>query len=291
MRASLLSPSAAISTGLATILASIVFTAGTTPSDAAAGLSLSLPAGQPVPPIIFVHGYKAAASPGVDLPVLPKVLMQTAAAEGREVIPVGYYVKDTNGPSIQKSGKAGATFSTGKQNGGNTNGTDIRHLAYQLAWWIYDNYSSKGLPVDLVGHSLGGLITRSMLFGLNTDKSYPPTLLVEDSVTVSTPHLGLAVTTTTGIGCAASATLQCTQLGNGSSYIKELKAKGRGPQGTGGTDWTAIGASTGDVASAAVITDMGANHVVVVAKSAHTDYFKVPSSIELILAAIRSSAA
>ena len=290
MRTPLLSPWATIGTGLATVLASILFSAGTNLSAASPGLALTLPEGQTVPPIIFVHGHKAAPSPGVDLPVLPKLLAQKAAAEGRHLIPVGYYVKDVNGPSIQKSGKAGATFSSGKQNGGNTNATDIRHLAYQLAWWIHDNYSSKGLPVDLVGHSMGGLITRSMLYGFNTDKSYPPVLLIEDSVTVSTPHLGLAVTTTTGVGCTATTSLQCTQMGDGSSYIKELKAKGRGPRGTGGTDWTAIGATKSDVASAKVLTDMGADHVVVLAKSAHTDYFKVASSIELILAAIRSSA-
>lgn len=237
-------------------------------------------------PILFVHGYEPSPNPGGDVTAFPRLLSEMATDSSRTVVPISYYVRDVNGPSVQSSGTAKAGFSSGKQKGGNTTHTDIRHLSYQLAWWIYDNYSSKGQPVDVIGHSMGGLIIRWMVYGLQADRSWPPVLLIEDAVTVSTPHLGLSPLKTTGLACVGS--LQCDQMRSSSSFIKELRAKGRGPRATGGTDWTAIAAQTGDLESAAVLTDMGADHVTLVTKSDHAAYFRVPSSVQLILDAVSS---
>ncbi|MFJ2591339.1 esterase/lipase family protein, partial [Streptomyces sp. NPDC087538] len=50
-------------------------------------------------------------------------------------------------------------------------------------------YSAKGQTVDLVGHSMGGLIIRAALAGYaKGDPTWPDTLYVEDVVTLGTPH-------------------------------------------------------------------------------------------------------
>lgn len=215
-------------------------------------------------------------------------MAQAASVEGSTLIPVGFYINDINGPSIQQSGdEISGPYVSGKRRGGNTTNTDIRHISYQLAWWIYDNYTVNGETVDLVGHSMGGLIIRYMIYGLSFEPKWPPALLIEDAVTVATPHLGIDPKSRTSFLCLNG--IQCSQFKAGSTFLKELSLKGRGPRATEGTDWTAIGAAKGDVASAHALTDMGADHVVIVPQSAHGDYFKVQSSIRLILDAVNRS--
>ncbi|HYV00871.1 MAG TPA: hypothetical protein VEM93_00790, partial [Actinomycetota bacterium] len=67
--------------------------------------------------------------------------------------------------------------------------TPLEHLGYHLAWYIYDHYTVDGQTVDLVGHSMGGLIIRYALTKAEEhDPDFPPGLLVEDIVTLETPH-------------------------------------------------------------------------------------------------------
>lgn len=82
----------------------------------------------------------------------------------------------------------------------------IEHLGCALAWYIYDTYTSKGIPVDVVAHSMGGLIIRDALGesgtavsggGCNTPANgnpncFPPPLMVDAVATVGTPHGGLS---------------------------------------------------------------------------------------------------
>ncbi|GHE27871.1 hypothetical protein GCM10017771_42790 [Streptomyces capitiformicae] len=106
----------------------------------------------------------------------------------------------------------------------------IDKLGKALANKIYSEYTSKGKSVDLVGHSMGGLVIRDALSGVAKKRpGYPSKLYVEDAVTLGTPHNG-----TWSSQCIYTA---CAQMKKGSTYIANLK---KNPQSAQGTDWTAI---------------------------------------------------
>jgi hypothetical protein len=108
----------------------------------------------------------------------------------------------------------------------------VKDVGADLAWEIYDHYSKYNVAVDVVGHSMGGLVARAALTGVSRgDPAFPPYLYVEDVVTLSSPHRG-----------APSASLclfqQCVDMRAGSAFHNWLFDA---PQGASGTDWTVIG--------------------------------------------------
>jgi PGAP1-like protein len=125
-------------------------------------------------------------------------------------------------------GHAGTTHS---------NNTSIRHLAWHLANYIATNFTAKGVAVDVVAHSMGGLMIRYALTKQGVDSF--PRLMVEDVVTLGSPHNGASFAALTG-------TTQGAEMEPGSTLIAWLKTWGMNPKGTGGTDWTVIG-SHGDL--------------------------------------------
>ena len=138
---------------------------------------------------------------------------------------VAFYTKDKNcntdlGNFINKSG-------------------NIDDIGKALAWNIYNRYTKKNKSVDAVGHSMGGLIIRAAITGVQKKlKGWPPRLYVEDVVTLSTPHTGASLARLCGG--------QCNDMAPGSSFLKWLS---KDPQSTQGTDWTLIGAHDDDVVS------------------------------------------
>jgi surface antigen len=89
----------------------------------------------------------------------------------------------------------GPDYGTG---GGYTWDPDL-YLSCLLAWYIEDNYSSKGRPVNVLAHSMGGLLIRAALAFSGPANSphhltgFPTTsLLVDYVVTVATPQGGLS---------------------------------------------------------------------------------------------------
>src|SRR5258706_526147 len=134
--------------------------------------------------------------------------------------------------------------------------TDLRHLAYHLAWFIYDNYSKTGQDVQIVAHSMGGLIVRWMLYAEANNATvgqgvFPPVLYVQDVYTISTPHNGTGYAFLGGF-------YQAQEMQTGSAFLNALNgsASGRNPQGTNGTDWTTMGNYPSD--SDFVVTDTSA---------------------------------
>jgi pimeloyl-ACP methyl ester carboxylesterase len=217
-------------------------------------------------PVVFVHGYiYSGACPGTDATKVFATAMSMLRTQGYTgpTESVSYYACDKNGPSIQTSGTPGTYFSSGKHsNGGNTNATDVRHIAYQLAWYLHGKYTSKGQAVSLVGHSMGGLIMRWALYQVQAGNPlFPPQLLVQDAVTISTPHGGILDSTGNVTWCFGG--IQCTQMKPGSAFLVELKAHGENPQGTGGTDWSALGSTKCDAMTAEQATDAGDVHKIV----------------------------
>jgi triacylglycerol esterase/lipase EstA (alpha/beta hydrolase family) len=80
-------------------------------------------------------------------------------------------------------------------NGKHTRNAHIRHLGYHLAWYIWDQYTSKGYTVQIVAHSMGGLMARYAISKVESGAAdFPPYLYVEDVVTAGTPHQRLIAT-------------------------------------------------------------------------------------------------
>src|SRR5262245_32876665 len=78
-----------------------------------------------------------------------------------------------------------------------TNQESFRHVACNLAWYIWDTYTQYGRNVNVVAHSAGGVVIQWALYGVYnqlTDSSgvvaFPPALIVHNVVTGSSPHGG-----------------------------------------------------------------------------------------------------
>jgi pimeloyl-ACP methyl ester carboxylesterase len=115
------------------------------------------------------------------------------------------------------------------------NDTDIRHLAWHFAHWLRV-YIPNDPPVDVVAHSMGGLIVR---YALGRQSGDWPALNIEDAVTLGSPHGGVNFASWTG-------TVQGDQMEPDSFFINWLATNARNPQGSNGTEWTVVG-SAGDV--------------------------------------------
>lgn len=200
-------------------------------------------------PVVLVHGYKPGVGvtcPGYDLSqywyYVKQTLQQYLGWSGG-VVGLKFYTCDINyDASLDGHGSHSTHWPSGHYLGSHTRDADIRHLSYHLAWYIYDNYTSLGVNVQLIGHSMGGLIIRMMLKEFQAgDPDYPPALYVQDAVTWGTPHNGAG-------DCATPLenTLQALQFCVGSTFIADLNTN-LNPQASLGTDWTTV-ASEADTA-------------------------------------------
>lgn len=171
--------------------------------------------------VIFVHGYDplgAAAVNCTDYWKDAKTHFGERNWDGR-LRTFGYYRGDTN-CSWEYPGSRDSSLNT---------------IAQALALKIYRAYSSDGKKVDIVAHSMGGLIVRTMLRQVRLQDGahgWPPYLYVEDVVTIATPHDG----TRQAEDCTRYR--QCRQMVPGNSFLKSL---GEGlHESHMETDWTLI---------------------------------------------------
>lgn len=192
-------------------------------------------------PIVAVHGISFGTCPAMDSGVSmsgPMWYLWNHGEWGRVYDSISYYKCDVDGTDIGTAAD---------------DNTPIETIAHDLAWYVYNKYSSHGQTVEFVGHSMGGLIIRAALAAFAAHApAYPPTLLVQDVVTVSSPFAG------TDFGCAATS-YQCAEMMPGSAFVKWL-ATNQKPQATNGTDWTLIGGSPCDMVPAASATAMTGSH-------------------------------
>lgn len=127
-----------------------------------------------------------------------------------------------------------------------TTNTDIQYVARDLAKYVYKHYTKQDKPVNIVAHSMGGLVTRVALLGSGQhwdDPNFPDKRLnVPNAVTLSTPHQGVIDTDKHG-------TDQWQQMDPDSSFMTRLDrsdSKLNGDWNCGGsggctTDWTLVG--------------------------------------------------
>ncbi len=124
-------------------------------------------------------------------------------------------------------------YASGHKDGHHTNDTDIRHLAYHLAWYINDHWGSQ-TNVEVVAHSMGGLIMRYALS--QTGKpGWPALLMVTHVTTLGTPHRGSGDANYCQFG-----SYQCKQMKPTSEFMHWMKLNVQNPQGYPSTDWTLI---------------------------------------------------
>jgi pimeloyl-ACP methyl ester carboxylesterase len=213
------------------------------------------------PPVIFVHGIdifgRKAGEPSAWGPM--KAAFRRWGWTGK-LKTIGYYQKD--------SGFDATIGEFGRD-------TSISVIANRWAWYVWEHFSHEGVSIKAVGHSMGGLIIRYALARVQEGhRDYPKSLLVDEVVTLGTPHGGTKMSR----GCYY-VVVQCSEMTPGSDFIEELKRSANNPQASGGTEWTIMG-SYKDLSlnpdETAVNNDMDAAHRVMYDEGmsvGHSDYY------------------
>jgi hypothetical protein len=187
--------------------------------------------------VIFVHGFDPTGAAATNCNKYWASAIAYFKKKGyadNQLITYSYYKKESgsNGCTTRfktKSGKYG------------TRNTPLTDIAKHFANRVYNAYSSSpygGQKVDVVAHSMGGLVVRSALYHVRKGTpGFPPYLYIEDVVTLGTPHNG-AKTGQLSLCVLIAAPLQCQQMRKNSYFLQHL------PQTPSkshmGTDWTAV---------------------------------------------------
>lgn len=153
-----------------------------------------------------------------------------------------------------------------------SNSTSWRDLSKAFSRYVYETYSRHDVIVDVVGHSMGGLIARGAVLGSSRAESgFSGPLLVEDAVTLAAPHDGAAWYSNF---CFWG---QCAGLKPGNADLDWLQEVGN-PQARNGTEWTAYGSSSDAVVplDSALHIDLPAERRVALSGVGHSDYHGDP---------------
>jgi pimeloyl-ACP methyl ester carboxylesterase len=179
--------------------------------------------------LYLVHGFGLTWSGSIDCKDYWGTTVQRLKDKGWKgpILTVGFYKGDRNCN----------LYASGKKSNWDLD-TDIEEIAQGLAWLINRNNPSNS--IDVIGHSMGGLVVRYAIQGVAQGYSnFPSFINVEDAVTMATPNQGLPV-------CPFDFWNQCRQMQRGSPFMQKLKPN---PQASTKTDWTAIGHSDDQIVS------------------------------------------
>ncbi len=166
---------------------------------------------------------------------------------------------------------------TGEEPAVHANSVSWRHMAYHFAWFIYEKYSQDGTLVDVVAHSAGGLVIRYALWRVHEeDPLFPPNLLIEDVVTLATPHNGGTNACYLPWNYPYAGYRQMRELCINDQFMWRIKEGN--VQSVGTQDWTLLSSSEDDWVTAYSGIDMTANHqfswVFECAAYEHDDFYK-----------------
>jgi triacylglycerol esterase/lipase EstA (alpha/beta hydrolase family) len=186
--------------------------------------------------IVFVHGFDpGVGTPGHDCAAYWSAMR--AYLQGTTERTWGYYSGNTN-CSVNYAG---------------SRDTSLNDLAREFSQFIARTYPNQ--QVDVVAHSMGGLIVRRAISGSQRREAgfaYP--IYVEDVVTLGTPHGGANLAGACGTFLQQ---LQCKQMAAGSDFLTALASNA---QSAFGTDWTVIGSEGDATVTATSATAMSAGH-------------------------------
>jgi hypothetical protein len=242
-------------------------------------------------PIYLVHGHAGGSETDCAQWDTLRDAFRSWGATG-PIKTVAFYFRDKHcNTNIALSGSPGerhrAVPRGAHKRGSHTSNAPIAHLAYHLAWNIYDTYSRYGRPVDAIGHSMGGLIIRYAVAATERHEfDFPPYLLVEDVVTMGTPHGGLRGFVPQDISG------EVNEMTPGSKLLRYLERNAWNPQARDGTDWLTMGSAADDTVAAdsaaatyphrtPINRYMGSAHKVWYTardKIKHSDYYKLDST-------------
>lgn len=151
--------------------------------------------------------------------------------------------------------------------------TSIATIGAGLAWYIYNNYSRWGKTVDVLAHSMGGLVIRTAITGTAhpsswpfNSYSWPPYLYVRDVSTLGTPYEGAFPNGV--LGCHQEYDdPECRELTPGSGFLNDWIKPYGNPQawrhnGRGGTDWTLIGSFNDLITLTSSALELGSQAIV-----------------------------
>jgi pimeloyl-ACP methyl ester carboxylesterase len=147
------------------------------------------------PDVVLVHGFEGMAAK--DCNELAPLAARLRRAARRCVTVVGFYGGDTHADATLPGEPA-------------TTNTSLDEIGDRLAHHVREQHPHA--PVDLVGHSMGGLVIQAALQQL-------PAEAVRRVVTLGTPFAGLP----SAVGCDVR---QCLEMQPGCSWLVTSRARG-----------------------------------------------------------------
>jgi len=143
---------------------------------------------------------------------------------------------------------------TGWYDSGSNDGTvneDIRHTTCLLAWFIWDYYTSHGHTIEVIAHSMGGILIRQAMNDMPYVTQFPPYLYISDVATAGSPHQGISSASAFISSINPNETcpgncVEVSQIEQANAMMSNMNSTtwrngfGRDPQGSGGTDWTTM---------------------------------------------------
>jgi hypothetical protein len=199
-------------------------------------------------PVVAIHGYYDCAQPN---PVeTPWAFL--AGALPAPLLPVAFYECDEGGHRV----------------GSFTTDDSIDDVAAAVVAWLEDTVGPSR-PVDLVGHSMGGLVARVVAA---SDR-----VTIRNVVTLSTPHDGFPPGHPFLAACGPAA--QCRDMTQGSPFLAAL--------GDPGGEWWAMGSRSCDsvpLASAIAVPDA---HPRAFECIGHLDYLLTDEVLAAVLGVLR----
>ena len=147
------------------------------------------------PDVVLVHGFEGTAAK--DCRELAPLAERLRRAARRDVTVVGFYAGDTHADATLPGTPA-------------TTDTSLDELGERLAQHVTGTH--QGQAVDLVGHSMGGLVIQAALHRLAADA-------VRRVVVLGTPFAGLP----SANGCEVQ---QCVEMQPGSAWLAVSRARG-----------------------------------------------------------------